>query len=57
MARHPDFEGKSVEEKLNFLHDWCEGMNKSLQQLGSQVRNLHERVNKVEGPVADDRKA
>jgi hypothetical protein len=51
MARHRDWKDMTSEEKFEFLFEWCDGLNDSLQKARNEVQLLHGRLRKAEAQL------
>jgi len=39
----------ATEQKLDFLHEWCDNLSRALQGAQASIQNLHERLRVAEG--------
>ncbi len=49
---YPAWKDMTVEQKCDFLHEWCERLSRAVEQQASVCQSLHERLRAVEAKLA-----
>jgi hypothetical protein len=51
IMSYPAWNTMTAEQKCEFLHEWCENLNRILDQRGREISDFHARLQKVEAAL------